>query len=105
LQVDEVKTIIIYMPNGESREKEGCFIPLVGQDCPPNCVGVLATKFMRDPNGGEGFMIQVCPNPQTLGRPNAEADYCGNGADVITMHRDTIPTDEEYAEAVKNFGQ
>ncbi|MDB5163670.1 MAG: hypothetical protein JWS12_287 [Candidatus Saccharibacteria bacterium] len=94
------------MSNPEvTAEKKPCFIPLVGEKCPESCVGLVATKFMRDPNGGEGFMIQVCPNPEWLGQPNSEADYCGDGADVITIHRDTVPTDEEYAQAVQAFGQ
>lgn len=93
------------MENLSSPEKLTCFIPLIGSDCPDVCQGLLDSSFAEDKNGGEGFLIQVCPNPERRSSINSETDYCGNGPDVIIMYRNTIPTAEEYEVAVKNFGQ
>ena len=84
------------------KSKRACFIPLVGHDCPEYCVGVLATRTF-DSASPDGAYVQVCPNPDRLKDGISGATYCGNGSDVVTIHRSTIPTEEEYLQAVADF--
>lgn len=83
-------------------EKQACFKPLEGFDCPDECPGILASRELRYPDSDECFIFQVCPNPNTLGSPNTDVTY-GDGSNEITMHRDTTPTEEEYLEATRSF--
>lgn len=71
-----------------------------GQQRPEDCPGVLATAFE---NGypEDGYYIQVCPRTSWLGHTAAHIDFCGNGADVIILHQDAVPTDDEYKQAVR----
>lgn len=83
-------------------EKQACFKPLEGFDCPEDCPGILASKELQHPDSDEYFIFQVCPNPSTLGSPNTDVNY-SDGSYEITMHRDTTPTEEEYLEAARSF--
>lgn len=83
-------------------EKQACFKPLQGFDCPEDCPGLLASEGLQHPDSGECFTFQVCPNPKTLGSPNSEANYCDGSYEII-MYRDTTPTEEEYWEVIRGF--
>lgn len=83
------------MTNPEIIEPRECFIPLVGHNCPEACPGMLDSKFLRSDYGGEGCLVQICPNPETLDKPMLAVDYCGNGPDVVIIYRDTVPSDQE----------
>lgn len=48
-------------------------------------------------------MVQVCPNPAREGSYSEGANYCGNGPDVLTIYRGTVPTDEEYEQEIRDF--
>jgi hypothetical protein len=85
-------------------QKETCFKATSGGDCPPECIGMIASKFIRESQeiDDEGTIVQVCPNPNRLGDYDDGSIYCGNGPDVVIMHRDTVPSDEEYLQASRD---
>lgn len=93
------------LPPKKTETIKECWTPFepVTAQCPDDCLGLLAAKFIV--SGSYEYQILVCPNPATLGQPNREVVMCGLGDDMIIMRRDTVPTDVEYAEAVNNFGQ
>jgi hypothetical protein len=77
---------------------------LRGTENPEDCEGVLTTHS-EEGYPEDGYYIQVCPRLSTLGQPNGGVNFCGNGPDVITMHRDTTPTNEEYKQAARDADQ
>ncbi len=66
-----------------------------------DCNGVLkATIISGYPE--DGYYVEVCPRTSWLGRCATGINFCGNGADVIVLHRNTIPTLEEYQQAARD---
>ena len=80
-------------------EKIGCSLPGLSNECPDACPGLLASRLVM------GCEVQICPNPERLGAANEEADCCGNGHDVLILHRVTEPSQKDYEKAVAEFGQ
>ncbi|MBP9738207.1 hypothetical protein KBD20_00805 [Candidatus Saccharibacteria bacterium] len=71
--------------------------------CPPTCPGLLDSQLVA--GYGESILVQVCPNPDTLGSSPSETDFCGSSPDQIIVYSDTVPSDSEYENMAKNFGQ
>jgi hypothetical protein len=71
-------------------------LPAMPDDCP----GVLATASEQG-FSPEGYYIQVCPRVSWLGRVAGGVNFCGNGPDVIVLHRDTVPSKQEYQAVVQ----
>ncbi len=89
----------------ENPSKEPCFIPLLGFDCPENCIGRLALDWVNyDENHPEGVMVQVCQNPDKSGSAPQSVDYCGNGADVMTFYQTTPATKEQINQELEGWG-
>lgn len=63
-----------------------------------DCTGVLALHF--EDVGEEGIVVQVCPRERWLGQELGGTAMCGMGPDVVVMHQNTVPTDEEYKAAI-----
>lgn len=67
---------------------------------PEDCSGVLSSAY--EEGYGEGYYIQVCPRLSWLGRVAGGVTFCGNGPEVIILHRDTIPTEQEYEQVARD---
>jgi hypothetical protein len=67
---------------------------------PDDCQGILTTASAKG-YPEDGYYIEVCPRLSWLGAKQYSIDFCGNGADVIVMHQDTIPTSEDYDAAAR----
>ena len=92
------------MNSPDNPKKEACFIPLVGMDCPQQCMGRLALQWVDDnPYHPEGIMVQVCQNPDRQGDSPDGAEYCGNGANVMTFYQTTPATDEQIKEVLEDW--
>jgi hypothetical protein len=92
----------IFPSKDEIRECYTGFVP--PEPCPKDCQGLIASKQVTE--GSYTYRILVCPNPAWIGSPNSETDYCDPlSEDTIVMHCDTVPSDEEYQDAAKHFGQ
>jgi hypothetical protein len=61
-----------------------------GEQCP----GLVETKSVS--SGTETYLVQVCPKAEMLGRPATFHELEHNGPGVIVLHRENVPTDEEY---------
>lgn len=94
-----------HMYNSETNpNKKPCFIPLVGTDCPEYCLGRLALQHAPEsPYHPDGIMVQVCQNPDKRGADADTADYCGDGANVMTFYQTTPATDEQIKEVMEDW--
>lgn len=73
-------------------------------DCPDACPGLLESRTLKI-LGGADVIVQVCPNPDTIGAAPTEIDYSVNGEDTVVVHQGTLPTGTEYYNYARNFGQ
>ncbi len=95
------------MADGNSKKSNHCCFAYTwsGQykksPMPEDCPGVLATGY-ADGSPEEGYYIEVCPRTAWLGRAASGVVFCGLGPDVIVLHRDTVPTEDEYNQAARN---
>lgn len=75
-------------------------------ECDADCAGPLAWG-VRHPNSSlddEGYYVMVCQSVRNRHLPDRGVECCGNGANVITMHREGFPTDEEvFASAYEQY--
>ena len=70
----------------------------------PDCTGVIAESSVRgDENFPEGFFVQTCPRESWLGRTASGIGFCGNGADVVSIHMSAVPSPEQVTLAVDVF--
>ncbi len=82
---------------GENRYK-----PKEERATPEDCTGLIVDgKYFPDGYDGEGYFVQVCPRQSALGTPPSGVGFCGNGPDVIVVHSDRVPTEEEYQQIIK----
>lgn len=84
-------------------QKHCCFSYALSEEyktkpMPDDCPGLLATGS-ADGSPEDGYYIEVCPRKLWLGKSAAGAAFCGLGPDLIVLHRDTAPTQEEYDQA------
>lgn len=63
-------------------------------DCPEECPGAKS-KWLPDNYSGEGYYVQLCPNPARAGHHIGAINYCGNGPDVLIFYQAEFPPDEE----------
>ncbi len=76
--------------------------PASERQLPDDCSGLLVDgRWFPDEYEGDGYFIQVCPRQSTLGSPPSGIGFCGNGPDVIVVHSDREPTEEEYGQIMK----
>jgi len=65
-------------------------------DCPEECPGARSKWLPNLGSGdGEGYYVQICPNPARAGNHPGGINYCGNGPDVLVFYQTEFPSDEE----------
>lgn len=78
--------------------------------CPgDDCQGAIATygasHMPHRSEYDEGYFIEVCPNEKFRKLGNFTINFCQNGADVIVIHSNTLPTEETIIDAIKDFSE
>jgi hypothetical protein len=67
-----------------------------------SCPGVLEETYFNGKdswNEEEGCIVEICPNSAYAHRGSNAANYCGNGADVLTLFRsDGLSREEKLQE-------
>lgn len=75
--------------------------------CDDKCPGPLTSSYETQSESTKGtvkdYYVFVCRSPLKMHLPARCIDFCGNGPDVLTMHRSTLPPHKEVEELVREF--
>lgn len=77
-----------------------CYSKYPDCECVEACPGPM-TKLVEDGVGGEGYYVQLCRDPNTIGEAPGGVNYCGDGPDVLVFHQTEFPSDDEVYRATE----